>query len=68
MATVIGNTNENATSPATGSRTCRISSVAYADDDRLSEANTANAVGLPRRWCSSSSLCRGAPSTRRLSR
>ena len=30
----------------TGTRTRRISSVAYADDERLSDANTASAVGL----------------------
>src|SRR5712691_7568937 len=52
-ATVTGTTNENAATPTTGTRTLRISSVAYADDDRLSEANTANAVGFPRRsWAS----------------
>src|SRR5918995_38710 len=65
---VIGTTSENATRPAMGTRTCRISSVAYADDDRLSEANTASAVGLPRRWCSSSSVCSGLPSNLRLRR
>ena len=31
----------------------RISSVAYADDERLSDAKTASAVGLPSRWWSS---------------
>ena len=36
-----------------GTRTRRISSVAYADDERLSDAKTASAVGLPRRSCSS---------------
>jgi hypothetical protein len=68
MAIVMGITRENAMAPATGSSTWRISSVAYADDDRLSEAKTASAVGLPRRWCSSSSLCSGAPRSRRLRR
>jgi hypothetical protein len=43
---VIGTTSENATNPAIGTRTCKISSVAYADDDRLSDANTASAVGF----------------------
>ena len=40
--------------------TRRISSVAYADDDRLSDANTASAVGLPRRWWSSRSVAAAA--------
>ena len=39
--------------PTSGIRTWRISSVAYAR--RLSDEH--GAVGLPRRWCSSSSLC-----------
>ena len=68
MATVIGTTSENAATPITGTRTRRISLVAYADDDRLLEANTASAVGLPSRSSSSCSLCSGGPRSRVLSR
>ncbi len=63
-----GTTSENAATPIAGTRTRRISSVAYADDDRLSDANTASAVGFPRRWCSSASVCSGGPRSRRLRR
>src|SRR5438445_3638429 len=56
MAVVIGTTNANAPMPITGMRTRKISSVAYAEDERLSEANTASAVGLPKRSCSSCSV------------
>ena len=68
IATVMGTTSENAAIPTAGTRTRRISSVAYAEDDRLSDAKTASAVGLPSRSSSSCSLCNGAPSSRRLSR
>ena len=64
MATVIGTTNENAAMPTAGTRTRRISSVAYADDERLSDANTASAVGLPRRSCASCAVASGGPSRR----
>src|SRR5712691_2862176 len=47
----MGRTSANAAAPITGTRTLRISSVAYAEEDRLSEANTASAVGLPSRSC-----------------
>ena len=60
---MIGTTSENAATPTTGTRTRRISSVAYADDERLSQANTASAVGLPSRSCSSCSVCSGGPSS-----
>src|SRR6478752_3120919 len=69
-AMVIGVTRENtaaAPSPPI-TRTRRISSVAYAHDDKLSDANTANAVGLPSVSCSKRSLCNGGPSRRRLIR
>ena len=46
----------------------RISSVAYAADERLSEANTARAVGLPSRSCASWSVLSGRPRTLFLSR
>src|SRR5437016_462760 len=62
-AVVIGTTSANAPSPITGIRTRNISSVAYADDDKLSDANTASAVGLPRRSVSSASVCNGGPSS-----
>jgi len=45
-AVVIGTTSANAPRPITGIRTRSISSVAYADDDKLSDANTASAGGL----------------------
>ena len=50
--------------PMYGNSVRRISSVAYADDDRLSEANTASAVGLPSRWWSRASVESGGPSSR----
>ncbi len=68
MATVMGTTRANAARPTAGTRTRRISSVAYADDDRLSEANTASAVGFPSRSSSSWSVCSGGPSSRRFTR
>ena len=67
-AIVIGTTIANAATPTAGTRTRRISSVAYADDDRLSDANTARAVGLPSRSCSSCSVASGRPSSRFLIR
>jgi hypothetical protein len=68
IASVMGTTSENAAKPIAGTSTRRISSVAYADDDRLSDANTARAVGRPNRSCSNCSVCSGSPSSRRLSR
>src|SRR4051794_2312581 len=61
IAPVTGMSSENAAAPTNGSSCLRISSVAYATDDRLSEANTASAVALFRRSCSSSTVCNGAP-------
>ena len=52
--------------PATGIRTIRISWLAYAVDEIASEAKTASAVGIPRRWCCSSSLASGEPTSLRL--
>src|SRR5262249_44731127 len=49
-------------------RTSRISSVAYATDDRGSEANTASATVLFRRSCRACASGIGAPSSRRLTR
>ncbi len=46
----------------------RISSVAYADDEMQSDENTASAVGMPRRSCSSWSVSSGGPRTFRLNR
>ena len=68
IATVIGTTSENAAMPTAGTSTRRISSVAYAEDERLSDANTASAVGRPKRSCSSSSVRSGGPSSFRFSR
>ena len=62
-AVVTGRTSEKAARPTTGTRTRRISSVAYADDERLSDANTARAVGLPRRSWMSWSVWSGGPSS-----
>src|ERR1700738_3165714 len=67
-APVTGTTSENAAIPITGTRTRKISSVAYAADDKLSDANTASAVGLPRRWSSSVSVDSGGRSSRFFSR
>ena len=67
-AVVIGTTSANAPMPTIGTRTRSISSVAYADDERLSDANTASAVGLPSLSCSSSSVWSGGPSSRFFSR
>ena len=64
MATVRGTTSEKAAMPITGIRTRRISSVAYADDERLSDAKTARAVGLPSRSWARRSLCSGGPRRR----
>src|SRR5438477_615617 len=66
MATVMGRTKANAATPTAGTRTRRISSVAYADDDRLSLAKTASAVGLPSRSCTRRSVASGSPISRRL--
>ena len=65
---MIGTIIANAATPTAGTRTRRISSVAYADDDRLSDANTANAVGLPRRSWGSWAVESGGPSSRFLMR
>ena len=67
-ATVIGSTRLNAATPTAGMATRRISSVAYADDDRLSLANTASAVGLPSRSWARRSVCSGGPSSFPLTR
>src|SRR4051794_21538376 len=69
MAKVIGSTYEvNARKPITGTRTWMISSLAYAVDDKASLANTASAVGLPSRSCSSWSVLSGGPRTLFLNR
>src|SRR4051812_10016439 len=57
----------SAARPAIGTRTRRISSVAYAVDEIASDANTARAVGLPRRCPSSSVEASGRPTTSRFS-
>src|SRR4051794_39209169 len=54
-------TSENAAAPMNGRSCLRISSVAYATDERLSEAKTASAVALFRRSCSSCTVARGGP-------
>ena len=63
MASVIGSTRAKASTPTAGTRTRRISSLAYAVDDRASLANTARAVGLPSRSWASWSLSNGWPSS-----
>src|SRR5205823_567177 len=68
MAMVIGTTSENAATPMAGTRMCRISSVAYAEDDRLSEAKTARAVGRPNRSWMRAEVCSGLPRRTFLSR
>ncbi len=65
---MIGSTKLNAKTPTTGKSTRRISSVAYADDEMQSDENTARAVGMPRRSCSSSCVWRGGPRSRFLIR
>ena len=67
MPIVIGITSVNASAPIPASTaTLRISSVAYATEERLSEAKTASAVGLPRRSCSRLAVGRAGPSNARL--
>src|SRR6266508_4635922 len=68
IANVIGMTSEKATAPTAGTATLTISSVAYAEDERLSLANTASAVGLPRRSCWSWAVGSAGPSSRRFHR
>ena len=63
-----GTTIANAAMPTTGMRTRSISSVAYADDDRLSDAKTASAVGFPSRSCASCEVASGGPRSRFLMR
>src|SRR5258706_16148146 len=60
-AIVAGRPGGKPATPIAGSRTPRISSVAYAEADRLSDAKTANAVGLPSRSSSSCSVWSGGP-------
>src|SRR3982074_3260962 len=67
-ARVIGTTMAKIPMAAAFTRTLRISSVAYADDDRVSLANTARAVGLPRRSWTRRSVDSGVPTTRRFKR
>src|SRR5689334_14293251 len=67
-AIVLGTTIASAATPTAGISTRRISSVAYADDERLSDANTASAVGLPSRSCASRSVASGRPSNAFLKR
>src|SRR3954468_361318 len=66
MALETGTTYVNANTPIAGSSTRRISSVAYATDDMLSELKTASAVGLPSRSCSSRDVASGRPRRTRL--
>ena len=67
-AMVMGMTSVNATMPTAGMRIRRISSVAYATEDMLSEEKTASAVGLPSRSCSSRAVASGRPKRSRFSR
>ena len=68
IATVMPTTRLNAATPTATNSTRRISSVAYADDEMQSDENTASAVGMPSRSCSSWSVSSGGPSILRLSR
>src|SRR2546430_2407805 len=63
----IGSEKLSAAEPAR-TRTNRISSVAYATEERGSEANTASAVALPRRSCRCCAVGSGVPTKSRLSR
>src|SRR3977135_1013018 len=67
-ATVMGTTMAKMPMAVAFMRTLRISSVAYADDDRLSLAKTARAVGLPKRSWMRRSVERGLPTITRLMR
>ena len=58
----------NNANPMNGTRWVMICSVPYATDDRLSDANTANAVGLLSRSWTSWSVCSGCPRRAFLSR
>src|SRR6478672_2048860 len=51
---------------ATGSRTSITSSPAYAVDEIASLANTASAITFGSRWCPSSEVAIGLPTSRRL--
>ena len=64
---MIGMTRANAAAPTAGTVTFRISSVAYAEEERLSDAKTASAVGLPSRSCARRDVGRGGPRINRLS-
>ena len=64
---VIGMTRVKAAAPIPARMaTFRISSVAYATEERLSEAKTASAVGLPRRSWARLAVGRAGPSSARL--
>jgi len=63
---VIGTTIAKMPMAAALTRTFRISSVAYADEERLSLAKTASAVGFPSRSWTSRSVDRGVPTRTRL--
>jgi hypothetical protein len=65
MPYVTGMTTEKASTPIAGTATLRISSVAYATEERLSLAKTASAVGLPSRSCFSCAVGSAGPSTSR---
>src|SRR5687767_8888031 len=65
MATPIGIENASAAAPAT-TRTRRISSVAYATDERLSEAKIARPLAFERRSCRATAVGNGRPTSRRL--
>src|SRR5206468_11447918 len=66
MTPGIGNTSEKEASPTAGISTRRITSVAYATEDKLSEENTARAVGFPSRSCVSRAAGSARPSSSRL--
>src|SRR6266545_7382932 len=61
----MGMTSANAAPPTAGTATFKISSVAYAEEERLSDANTASAVGLPSRSCFRLAVGRAGPRTAR---
>ena len=61
----IGIRYSRASAAATGTRTWRISSVAYAVDEMASDAKTARATTFGSRVCASSADASGRPTTSR---
>ena len=66
MTSVMGRISENAATPSAGTRTMRISSVPYAEEEMPSGDSTPSASGLDSRCSPRSWLTSGGPSSRRL--